>query len=117
MAAPGQDGPGGTLVPTQPVEEPMKKLSLELDDLQVETFDTTDDNGGRGTVQAHWTWETCPGRWTCDGTTCGRQWTNEATCDDTCGPPDTCGHNYCGTYPDQGCPNSYWYCTACHVVC
>jgi hypothetical protein len=96
----------------------MKKLSLKLDELQVETFEAEADlNARRGTVKGHWTWETCPNQWTCDGTTCGRQFTNEGTCDNTCGQPATCGYHYCGTYPNQGCPNSQWYCTNCQYYC
>jgi len=34
------------------VEEQMKKLRLELDDLQVTSFETAAEDAGRGTVEA-----------------------------------------------------------------
>ena len=97
----------------------MKTLSLKLDDLQVETFETDGGEGPRGgTVKGHnfYTLVSCP-RDTCAGTTCGRQYTLEGTCDETCGEPATCGYGWCGTYPDQGCPNTEWFCTDCQNVC
>ena len=94
----------------------MKKLSLKLDDLSVDTFSTAPGEGGsRGTVAGHYGTTHTMQATACD--TCARQWTAEGTCDDTCGPPDTCGHAYCGTYPNVGCPNSYWFCTDCQVIC
>lgn len=96
----------------------MKKLSLRLDELRVETFDTVGGGSSeRGTVKGHYyTWVSCPHN-TCDGTTCGRQYTAEGTCEQTCGQPASCGYGWCGTYPDQGCPNTEWFCTDCQFVC
>lgn len=102
----------------------MLKVKLQLDDLQVESFDTAPPRKAKGTVFGEQctcqTICTCPGCYTCDAScneTCGREWTAEGTCDASCGPPATCGYNYCGTYPNQGCPNSYWYCTDCQIIC
>jgi hypothetical protein len=80
----------------------MRKLKLELDDLQVESFSTTPETSqSLGTVYGYQPWTD----------TCG------ATCDDTCisvcgvcsdgGGCDTqdqaCHTAYCGTSPEQGC--------------
>lgn len=63
----------------------MSKLKLQLDDLAVDSFTTSEAAGRLGTVQAHNnnTWA---------GQTCGAEF--------TCGP-ETCGHRYCvlGTDP------------------
>jgi hypothetical protein len=40
----------------------MNKMKLNLDGLQVETFDTASDTAERGTVMGHWSQ-----RGTCDG--------------------------------------------------
>ena len=71
-------------------EEPMKKLALKLADLQVETFTTAAQTGGRGTVQGHYgtthtqAGETCEA--TCaEGYTCAYWYTCENTgCNYTC---------------------------------
>ncbi|HEX2079815.1 MAG TPA: hypothetical protein VHG08_19015 [Longimicrobium sp.] len=56
----------------------MKKLTLKLDDLRVETFTTAEQTGGKGTVQGHYgTTHTQQGQ-TCQGS-CGAN-----TCDYTC---------------------------------
>lgn len=84
----------------------MRKFSLDVGKLKVQSFQT--DGGAekrRGTVRAH-------------GATY-RQWSCDGTCDQTCGVPASCElvNTYCGTYPDQGCPNSIWYCTDDVYVC
>lgn len=78
----------------------MKKLRLDLDSLEVESFDTAEADEKRGTVQARataypggpscvntcnvndWTcWESC-GYGTCAGATCDGAWTCP-TCEQT----------------------------------
>lgn len=78
----------------------MRKFRLDVDELEVQSFETDEGaNLRRGTVHAN---QDTYRQWTCDG-----------TCDASCGPPASCDmlNAYCGTYPDQGCPNSNWYCT------
>ena len=56
----------------------MKKLTLKLDDLRVDTFATAEWTGGKGTVQGHYgTAHTQPIQQTCD-LSC------DATCEYTC---------------------------------
>ena len=93
----------------------MRKLTLKLEDLQVDGFSTTPAEPQRGTVigHSHYTWCTCPGPPTCDATC---QYTCPETCVDTCAQTcwetcddyscvQTCGFSYCRTYcgPDTGC--------------
>lgn len=79
----------------------MPKLKLELDDLHVESFDTTTASKEKGTVFGEqctcYTQCTCPGCPTCD-----------ATCDATC--PYTCDDRTCMTcgLTCQSC--SCWEC-------
>jgi hypothetical protein len=85
----------------------MRKLKLQLDDLQVDTFQTTPAEKPKGTVFGEqctcYTNCTCPGCPTCYAScngTCG------GTCDGTCGAScagtcDTCG-DACGTW-DASC--------------
>ncbi len=90
----------------------MDKLKLTLDDLAVETFDTTSVAREKGTVVGEQqctcqTVCTCPGCYTCDATcpqtcddyTCANSCggTCEQTCWDTCGLtcPETCRPRYC----------------------
>lgn len=74
----------------------MKKLSLKLEDLQVDTFGTTPDaDGRRGTVRAN----ADTGYYDCP-------FTNNVSCGETCG---CSGDETC---PEAGCPLSYW--TDCH---
>lgn len=94
----------------------MKKLSLKLDELRVEAFETAEaGDAERGTVKGNHHTLSCPPD-TCGGS-CDRMWTHDGTCDQTCGQPATCGYGWCGTYPFDGCPNSEWYCTDCQYVC
>src|SRR5215218_8064679 len=104
----------------------MNKLKLNLDELSVESFDTTRRERAKGTVFGEqctcYTQCTCPGCPTCDATcnaTCAA--TCAYTCDDaTCGGTcdcsyDTCeyctindatcrGYGTCGIYPCKDVP-------------
>jgi hypothetical protein len=70
----------------------MKKLTLTLDDLQVDSFQTADVRQEKGTVFGEQctcqTNCTCPGCPSCDYT-CAH--TCEQTCDNTCGQ-ETCAY-------------------------
>lgn len=92
------------------------KMKLQLDELAVETFDTTPLERGKGTVLGHQqctcvTVCTCPGCPTCEGTCPG-----EASCDDTCWNTCddwtcavTCGLSQCETRcPNQTCRCQGW---------
>jgi hypothetical protein len=65
------------------------KLKLELEDLAVDSFDTTTSDKPRGTVYGEQC--TCPTACTCPGC---------PTCDGTC--PQTCAH----TCDDPSCGNT-----------
>jgi hypothetical protein len=80
----------------------MNKLKLELDDLAVESFDTTCGNNDRGTVVGEQQLCTCPTACTCPGC---------PTCDATC--PDTCVH----TCADTCGGLSYCYCVSQWETC
>jgi hypothetical protein len=103
------------------------KLSLNLEDLTVDSFDTTAPPKARGTVFGEqctcYTQCTCPGCPTCDAScngtcrgTCGENTCaascngtcNQATCDYSCG--GDCNYSlYCDT--NQPCPtNAYSNC-------
>jgi hypothetical protein len=73
----------------------MRKLRLQLDDLQVDTFQTTAPERPKGTVFGEqctcYTNCTCPGCPTCDASCNG---TCDASCNGTC-YENTCA---CGTY-------------------
>jgi hypothetical protein len=82
----------------------MKKLSLKLDQLHVDSFDTTPTEKRKGTVFGEqctcWTQcgqNTCPGCPTCDNTCAG---TCPYTCDDnTCiSCANTCANGGCTRY-------------------
>jgi hypothetical protein len=97
----------------------MKKLSLKLDELLVESFDTTASPRRRGTAFAYDsdTGQPCANTeagHTCD-TTCyqidcgctGYNGTCDVSCNGTCnGQGDTCVYG-CATY--LGCPSVYPY--------
>jgi hypothetical protein len=80
----------------------MNKLRLHLDELAVESFDTTAANREKGTVFGEqctcYTNCTCPGCPTCDATC-------PYTCDDfSCAGENTCyGHTCEGTCRIDGC--------------
>jgi hypothetical protein len=65
----------------------MAKLRLNLDQLDVDSFDTSASATAKGTVFGEqctcYTNCTCPGCPTCNHTQCGQQ-TCENTCDDSC---------------------------------
>jgi len=86
----------------------MRKLRLDLDDLQVESFATTPEprrDGGTVFGQNHctcYTQCTCPGCPTCDAScngTCGG--TCDASCNGNCG--GTCGHTCAGNCTEFNC--------------
>lgn len=82
----------------------MRKLKLEIDDLEVTSFAATPEtiSGERGTVEAHKTAEpiTNNGALTCNG-----EVTCDATCANTCGA--TCG-GVCGSWPLTYCAQCYY---------
>ena len=88
----------------------MHKLKLKLEDLQIDSFSTTQVKKEKGTVYGEQctcpTACTCPGCPTCDAScngTCGG--TCEASCNGTCG--DTCD---CGTWDYYSCESCYYGC-------
>jgi hypothetical protein len=103
------------------METMMKKLRLGLDDLRVDTFDTTAPRKEKGTVFGEqctcWTQcgqDTCPGCPTC-GDTCPN--TCAYSCDDfSCAW--TCAGNTCEVYT---CDRQYCYMsekyTNCNNIC
>lgn len=82
----------------------MNKLKLSMEDLSVESFDTSTVRAEKGTVFGEqqctcYTVCTCPGCYTCEGTC-----PNDATCADTCWETcddftclETCGFSNCET--------------------
>lgn len=94
-----------------------RKLKLDLDALQVESFDTTSaGNRHDGTVFGQgctcYTQCTCPGCPTCDAScngTCGG--TCEASCNGTC---DASCNGTCGDYTNCGCDFGTQYDATCH---
>jgi hypothetical protein len=76
----------------------MRKLLLKLDDLQVDTFDTTVRPRGKGTVfgEQCTCWTRC-GQNTCPGC---------PTCDNTCNGADTCANTCAYTCDDVSCAGS-----------
>jgi hypothetical protein len=80
----------------------MEKLKLQLDNLSVESFDTTCEAKGHGTVRGEQATNTCPGcptcaatcAYTCDDATCPQCPTCAASCNGTCAGAtcfDSCG--------------------------
>jgi hypothetical protein len=98
------------------------KLKLKLDDLLVDTFDTTAVQKAKGTVFGEqctcWTYcgqNTCPGCPTCDAScngTCGASCNGtcgascDASCYGTCDDSCECSNWTCDDY----CNNSLWFC-------
>jgi hypothetical protein len=92
----------------------MKKLTLTLDDLRVDSFETSVGRQERGTVigeqqctcNTQCGQNTCPGCPTCDYT-CANTCPNTCwdTCDYTCG--NTCGQYTCAYQLDP--PFGPWY--------
>ena len=79
----------------------MRKMKLELDKLEVESFAPSREAKEGGTVHAHSAWDTCVAP--CHSRN-GPGWSCDPTCAQTCGQPATCGYNWCGTYEEHGCP-------------
>lgn len=84
----------------------MKKLSLDLDTLSVETFETAPQEPARGTVQGHasWHYEGCTANEPCKPVS-GPTYTEDYTCDDyscwnTC--QQSCGGGTC--HDSCNCP-------------
>lgn len=83
----------------------MKKLSLDLDTLAVESFATGDGDGTRGTVRANSATLGCSEYWSCLDTCgiCDGNESHRATCGNgsRCGytfefcPTDDCASDYC----------------------
>jgi hypothetical protein len=96
----------------------MNKLKLRLDDLHIDSFDTTAPAKSKGTVFGEqctcYTQCTCPGCPTCDAScngTCGASCngTCGATCDASCnGTCDySCDYNCGASYDGQTCPTAH----------
>jgi hypothetical protein len=91
------------------------KLKLNLDQLAVDSFDTSTAQSPRGTVHGEQctcpTACTCPGCPTCDATcanTCD-DYTCAASCNGTCGAAtcgNSCNRTDCGCYPNTNCMNT-----------
>ncbi len=80
----------------------MKKLRLELDNLQVESFATDRGEGDRGTVEGHISTRCTGGGMTCDAgntcgdnATCGQNATCYVSCNGSCPNPCTNENSYC----------------------
>jgi hypothetical protein len=99
----------------------MKKLRLQLDDLRVETFETSKHPTERGTVlaRAEPDTATAPGRWGC---ACGTAYYNTCgTCAPTfavtCTPNPACGTDYETLYQTCGDPTCHWEPDGAAVLC
>lgn len=86
----------------------MKKLSLRIEDLAVESFPTSAPVDGRGTVRGYG-----------DSTECSYGSPNFTQCDVTCQVCDqsdectaTCPWNTVQCNPTPGCPNTWLSCDA-----
>ncbi|HEU0013394.1 MAG TPA: hypothetical protein VFQ45_06905 [Longimicrobium sp.] len=102
----------------------MNKLTLNLDELQVETFEVVDDpQKARGTVRAncacgyccmcpccctaqctYYGDATCAPNATCVNTQCGQYTCNESECYGTCYPEYTCYGLRCNDTSPRLCP-------------
>jgi hypothetical protein len=89
------------------------KLRLNLDQLTVDSFDTSAAAQEKGTVFGEqctcWTNCTCPGCPTCDNTACGQH-----TCDASCN--GTCDASCNGTC-DASCDTCGWSCYYTDCAC
>lgn len=90
----------------------MRKLTLDLDAIQVESFSTNAAAAGRGTVDARQGRET----WTC---TAAPQFTCDATCPDTCANTCNCGSNVTCVSCMHTCDGTCWdpTCDTCMATC
>ena len=108
------------------------KLKLDLNELAVESFDTSEAEKREGTVFGEqctcWTNCTCPGCPSCDGGACGGtehtacnqascNGTCDASCNGTCAGQYSCGPDCWGTQVDYTC-NGYGTCGVypCKIV-
>jgi hypothetical protein len=82
----------------------MRKLTLKLDDLLVETFQTTPTQKAKGTVFGEqctcYTQCTCPGCPTCDASCNG---TCDASCNGSCASCAASCNGTCGASCDYSC--------------
>ncbi len=100
----------------------MKKLKLQLEDLRIDSFQTTPAEKPKGTVFGEqctcYTQCTCPGCPTCDASCNG---TCDASCNGTCGAScnGTCGETYdtCGQSCYYGSCEPTCDVTSAHMVC
>lgn len=95
------------------------KLKLNLDELAVDSFDTTKNEAKTGTVFGEqctcYTNCSCPGCPTCDASCNGScDYTCDVSCYGTCG--DTCDNSCNGTCFDYGCGYTALQ-TNCNEVC
>jgi len=82
----------------------MRKLKLELTDLEVASFPVgTDARAERGTVAGH---KTDPAATANGGVTCDGGETCYASCGNTC--QGTCSGGVCGSWPLTFCPQCYY---------
>jgi hypothetical protein len=100
----------------------MKKLKLQLDDLIVESFATAAERDGRGTVQGHYSCNTCEDldcSVNCTGGTCGPNPTAQVGCvsgsGPVCGPSASDVNMGCST-GEAGCRTLYEW-TGCDQSC
>jgi hypothetical protein len=80
-------------------EGAMKKVKLDLDAIQVDTFEVTQTPSGRGTVQGHVCCACCG----CDPCCCTCCDTCAATCAASCQSCQTCLDSCWGTCVDPTC--------------
>lgn len=90
----------------------MRKIRLELETLEVESFTASSETEKGGTVHAHSEWDTCVAP--CPSYD-GPGWSCDPTCERTCDAPGSCGPDtWCGTYEEHGCPAwMSWYPQRC----
>jgi len=81
----------------------MRKLKLDVADLEVASFDTDRSTEVRGTVAGH---KTDPLATANGGVTCDNGETCYASCGDTC--QGTCSGGVCGSWPLTYCPQCYY---------
>lgn len=100
----------------------MHKLKLQLDELVVESFATADQKEARGTVQGHFSCNTCEDldcSVNCTGGTCGTDPGTNTGCvtrwGPACGPTESDPNLGCGT-GQAGCNTMYDW-TGCDQSC
>lgn len=95
----------------------MRKLTLSLESLKVDSFHATDAESERGTVAGHsftqYADESC--FQSCNGTCntcnscyggCGSGFTCGSSCGNSCGCPPATGYTECGCQTWETCPNA-----------